>query len=40
MDLSIYISETELGKVKLGQKVEVSVDSFKNKTFGGTVRFI
>jgi HlyD family secretion protein len=36
----IYVSEEELGKVKLGQKAEVSVDAFPDKTFDGTVTFI
>ncbi|HEX2867247.1 MAG TPA: efflux RND transporter periplasmic adaptor subunit [Ignavibacteriales bacterium] len=40
VDLIIYVSEEELGKVKLGQKAEVSVDAFKNKTFEGKVIFI
>ncbi|MCX7797033.1 MAG: efflux RND transporter periplasmic adaptor subunit [Melioribacter sp.] len=38
--LSIYISEKDLGKVKLGQKAEIKVDSFKDKVFSGTVIFI
>ncbi len=38
--LSIYVSETDLGKVKLGQKVEIRVDSFKDKIFEGTVIYI
>ena len=38
--LSIYISETDLGKVKLGQKAAVTVDAFPNKTFDGVVEFI
>lgn len=38
--LSIYVSETDLGKIKLGQKAEVKVDAFKDKIFGGTVIFI
>jgi HlyD family secretion protein len=40
VELSVYISETDLGKVKLGQKVEVTVDSFKNKIFEGDVIYI
>ncbi len=40
VDLVIYVSETELGKVKLGQEAEVSVDSFPNKTFKGKVIYI
>jgi len=40
VELTIYISEEALGKVKLGQKAEISVDSFPDKTFDGTVTFI
>lgn len=40
VELSIYVSETDLGKVKLGQRAEVTVDAFKDKTFDGTVSFI
>lgn len=40
VDLVIYVSEEELGLVKQGQKVDVSVDSFKDKIFNGTVVFI
>jgi HlyD family secretion protein len=35
--LKIYIPETKLGKVKLGQRVEVTVDSFPNKVYEGKV---
>jgi HlyD family secretion protein len=40
VELYIYVTELELGKVKLGQKVEVSVDAFKDKKFEGKVTFI
>jgi HlyD family secretion protein len=40
VDLVIYVSETELGKVKLGQAAKVTVDSYKNRTFTGKVIFI
>ncbi len=40
VDLVIYVSEEELGFVKQGQKVNVTVDSFKDKVFSGTVVFI
>ncbi|MGE5679867.1 MAG: HlyD family secretion protein [Bacillota bacterium] len=40
VDLIIYVSEEELGKVKLGQKAEVSVDAFKNRNFEGKVIYI
>ena len=38
--LVIYVSEENLGKVKLGQKAEVSNDTFKNKDYKGTVIYI
>jgi HlyD family secretion protein len=38
--LVIYITEEELGKVKLGQKADIKVDSFKDKVFPGEVIFI
>jgi multidrug resistance efflux pump len=38
--LTIYIPEDEIGKVKVGQTVEVSVDSFPNKVFEGRVSYI
>jgi HlyD family secretion protein len=40
VDLSIYVSETDLGKVKLGQKAEVTVDAFPQKRFEGKVIFV
>ena len=40
VDLVIYVSETALGKVKLGQEADVSVDSYKNKTYKGRVIYI
>lgn len=40
VDLVIYVSEEELGHVKLGQKADVSVDAFPNKTFKGKVIYI
>ena len=40
VDLVIYVSETDLGRVKLGQNADVTVDSFKNKTFKGKVIYI
>jgi multidrug resistance efflux pump len=36
----IYIPETEIGHVKIGQKAEVHVDSFPNKAFEGEVEQI
>ena len=40
VELYIYVTEIELGKVKLGQKAEVSVDAFKDKKFEGKVTYI
>lgn len=40
VELSIYVAETDLGKVKLGQKADVTVDSFEDKVFEGEVIFI
>jgi HlyD family secretion protein len=38
--LTIYIPEDELGRVYLGQEVEVQVDSFPGRVFPGTVSYI
>ena len=38
--LTIYIPEDELGRVYLGQDVEVQVDSFPGQVFTGTVAYI
>ena len=35
-----YINETDLGRVKLGQKVKLTTDSYPNKSYPGTVSFI
>jgi len=40
VDLKIFVDETEIGKVKPGQKVDVKVDTFPGKTYAGTVSFI
>ncbi len=40
VDLIIYVSETELGKVRLGQDAEVNVDSYPDKIFHGKVIYI
>jgi HlyD family secretion protein len=37
VDLPVQVDETEIGKVKLGQSAEVSLDAIKGKTFTGTV---
>lgn len=36
----IYIPETEIGRVRIGEKAEVSVDSFPNQLFTGVVEQI
>jgi len=38
--VKVYVKEDKLGQVKLGHKADVRVDSFKNKTYEGTVTFI
>jgi len=40
VDLVIYVSEVELGKVKLGQQAEVWVDSYPDHAFLGRVVYI
>jgi HlyD family secretion protein len=38
--LRAYVNETDLGRVKLGQKVKLTTDSYKGKVYWGTVSFI
>ena len=38
--LRAYINETDLGRVKLGQKVKLTTDSFPGKVYSGTISFI
>lgn len=40
VDLKIFVDETEIGKVKPGQAVEVRVDTFPDKAYRGKVSFI
>lgn len=40
VNLMIYIAEGDLGKIRLGQKANVTIDSFKEKSFEGSVIFI
>jgi HlyD family secretion protein len=40
VELVIYVSETELGKVKLGQEAEITVDTYPDKSFEGKVIYI
>lgn len=38
--LKAYIAESDLGRVKLGQKVSVTTDTYPNKTYQGYISFI
>jgi multidrug resistance efflux pump len=38
--MTLYIGETDIGRVRLGQQVNVTVDSFPGKQFQGKVTFI
>jgi len=38
--VKIYIKETDLGKVKLGQKAQVEIDTYPDKVFEGIVTYI
>ena len=38
--LRAYVSEINLGKIKLNQKVKVTTDSYPGKTYDGTISFI
>ena len=40
VDLKVFVNETEIGRVKPGQKVEIRTDSFPNKVYIGRVSFI
>lgn len=40
VDLKVYVDETEIGKIKPGQVVEVKIDTFPRKTYTGQVSFI
>jgi HlyD family secretion protein len=40
VELKIFVDETEIGKVKPGQKAEVRVDTFPDKVYRGKVSFI
>jgi HlyD family secretion protein len=40
VDLKIFVDETEIGKIKPGQEVDVKVDTFPDKTYKGFVSFI
>jgi multidrug resistance efflux pump len=38
--MTLYVGETDIGRVRQGQRVNVSVDSFPGKQFQGQVTFI
>jgi HlyD family secretion protein len=38
--LTVYVSEKEYGRAKLGEEVKVSVDSFPREKFSGKVTFV
>lgn len=40
LDLKIYVNETDLGKVRPGQAVDVRIDTFPGKTYRGTVSYV
>lgn len=40
VSLTVYIPETEYGKIKLDDSVSIAVDSFPGKDFTGTVSYI
>ena len=40
VSLTVYIPETEFGKIKLGDTVSITVDSFPGEDFSGTVTYI
>jgi multidrug resistance efflux pump len=40
VDLTVYIPETQLGRVKIGQKAAVYVDAYAGETFNGQVTFM
>lgn len=40
VELVIYVSTLELGYVKLGQKAEVTIDTYKDKIYEGKVTYI
>jgi RND family efflux transporter MFP subunit len=37
LEVDVYVDETDIGKVKLGQKADVTVDAFPHHTFHGHV---
>jgi HlyD family secretion protein len=40
VDLKVYVGETEIGKVKPGQRADVKIDTFPDKVYQGRVAYI
>ena len=40
MQIETLVDESDIGQIKVGQKVEFTVDSYPEETFEGTVRLI
>ncbi len=40
VELTVYVPERSIGQVKVGQRVDVQVDSFPGQSFPGEVTFI
>jgi HlyD family secretion protein len=40
VDLKVFVDETEIGRIKPGQEVDVKTDTFPNKVYKGRVSFI
>jgi len=40
MWITVYISETDLGKIKLDEQADLKIDSFPNRSFAGRVSWI
>ncbi len=40
VDLKIFVGETQIGRVKPGQEVDVKVDTFPEKTYKGRIAFV
>lgn len=40
VNLMIYVNEQDLGRIKLGQGAQVSIDAFPGRSFNGTVVYI
>jgi len=40
VELKIYVGETDIGKIRLGQTCDVTIDTFPNRSYEGRVSFI